>query len=69
MFNTMSVGIERFVIYTIMAPQGAFLIPSFFESLYLFISSILTVTKEILELKRIGVGSNGLRCLLQVGSC
>lgn len=47
------------------APKGAFLIPSFFESLYLLISAILTVTKEITELQMLGVDSNGLRCLSQ----
>lgn len=57
----MSFGIDRFVRYTIIAPKGAFLIPSFFESLYLLISAILTVTKEITELQMLGVDSNGLR--------
>ena len=61
----MSFDIDRFVRYTIIAPKGAFLIPSFFESLYLFTSAILTVTKEITELQMLGVDSNGLRCLSQ----
>lgn len=61
----MSFSIGRFVSYTIIAPKGAFLIPSFFESLYLLISAILTVIKEITELQMLGVDSNGLRCLSQ----
>jgi len=65
MAYTMSFGIDHFISYIVMAPKGAFLIPSFFESLYLLISVILTVTKEITELQMLGVDSNGLRCLSQ----
>ena len=63
----MSFGIDRFVSYSIIAPEGAFLIPSFFESSHLFTSAILTVTKEITELQTLGVDSNGFRCLFQIG--
>ena len=47
--------------------KALFLIPSFFESLYLFVSAILTLTKEITELQTLGVDSNGFRCLFQIG--
>jgi len=61
-------GIDHFVSLLVILSlrrKALFLIPSFFESLYLLISAILTVTKEITELQMLGVDSNGLRCLSQ----
>jgi len=42
----MSFGIDRFVRYTIIAPKGAFLIPSFFELLCIALLDILTIQKQ-----------------------
>ena len=42
----MSFGIDRFVRYTIIAPKGAFLIPSFFELLCISVLVIITLQIE-----------------------